>query len=167
MVTDSGILYTIEGLAAGVLMITTVYLVVSSTMVFTPGDTHIIDMQLEQLGNDVLAIMDTPVKFGEPSPLELYVMEHDITNFSVHFLLLANTASQPGFGKVKFNSTIYYRKGANIGSYHFTDSGDIITGREHMVKVTRRVFVADSSKLPSGPDIRPQSVLMEVTLWRD
>lgn len=167
MVTDTGVLYTIEGLAAGVLMITTAYLVVSSTMVFTPGDAHIIDMQLEQLGNDVLATMDTPVKFGEPSPLESYVMEHDITNFSSNFLLLANTVSQPGFGKIKFNSTIYYRKGTNIDSYHFTDSGDIITGREHMVKVTRRVFVEDASKLPSGPDPRPQSVLMEVTLWRD
>jgi len=62
---------------------------------------------------------------------------------------------------------VYYRKGEDIGFYHFTDSGDAITGREHMVKVTRRVFVKDATSLPPGPDVRPQSVLLEVTLWRD
>jgi len=51
MVNENGVLYTIEGVAAGVLMITTAYLVVSTTVMFTPGDSHIIDMQLEQLGN--------------------------------------------------------------------------------------------------------------------
>jgi len=83
MVNESGVLYTIEGVAAGVLMITTAYLIVSTTVVFTPGDTHIIDMQLEQLGNDVLASMDTPIEYGEASPLELYITEHDTANFPI------------------------------------------------------------------------------------
>ncbi len=60
MVNDEGQLYTIEGIAAAALILTTVYLVLNSTMVFTPGDTHVYDMQLEQIGNDVLAVMDQP-----------------------------------------------------------------------------------------------------------
>ncbi len=168
MVNENGVLYTIEGVAAGVLMITTAYLVVSTTVMFTPGDSHIIDMQLEQLGNDVLASMDTPIRYGDPSPLELYITDNDSSGFSNHFLLYANTAAQPGFGRIKFNSTVYYRKDADVGSYHFSDSGDIMTGREHMVNVNRRVFVKDyTNPPPPGPDDRPQSVLLEVTLWRD
>ncbi len=61
---DEGQLYTIEGIAAAALILTTVYLVLNSTMVFTPGDTHVYDMQLEQLGNDVLAVMDQPTYVG-------------------------------------------------------------------------------------------------------
>ena len=60
MVDDRAQLYTIEGVAAAFLMIVTAYLVVSSTTVITPQDVHIIDMQLEQLGNDALVVMDTP-----------------------------------------------------------------------------------------------------------
>ncbi|NYT07821.1 MAG: hypothetical protein GKC05_06165, partial [Methanomicrobiales archaeon] len=44
---DSGQLYTIEGLAAAVLMVVTAYLVISTTTILTPQDVHIIDMQLE------------------------------------------------------------------------------------------------------------------------
>ena len=77
MVNESGILYTIEGVAAGVLVITTAYLVVSTTMVFTPGDTHIIDMQLEQLGNDALAMMDTPDNATAISNLSAIVENKD------------------------------------------------------------------------------------------
>ena len=48
MVTTDGQLYTIEGIAAGILMITTAYLILSTTSIFTVGDTHISDMQVEQ-----------------------------------------------------------------------------------------------------------------------
>ena len=58
--SDGGQLFTIEGIAAGLLMILTAYLVVSATSVYTAGDTHISDMQLEQIGSDTLKIMDTP-----------------------------------------------------------------------------------------------------------
>ncbi len=49
MVNSDGQLYTIEGVAAGLIMLFTAYLVVDATSVYTPGDTHISDMQLEQL----------------------------------------------------------------------------------------------------------------------
>ena len=65
MVTDEAQLYTIEGISAALLMVITAYLILSSTSILTPGDTHISDMQLEQLGNDVLKMMDTAEEFDE------------------------------------------------------------------------------------------------------
>lgn len=43
-------LFTIEGVAAAILMVLTAYLIINSTYLLTPGDTHISDMQLEQTG---------------------------------------------------------------------------------------------------------------------
>ena len=60
MVNNSARLYTIEGVAAAIIMVVTAYLVISTNTILTPQDTHIPDMQLEQLGHDALVIMDTP-----------------------------------------------------------------------------------------------------------
>ncbi len=59
MKNSDGQLYTIEGFAAALIMITTAYLVVNATSVYTAGDTHISDMQLEALGSDALTMMGT------------------------------------------------------------------------------------------------------------
>ena len=70
MVREGAQLYTMEGVAAGLIMLLTTYLVLGSTSVYTPGDTHITDMQLEQVGSDILKIMDTPTNLtsgGIPS----------------------------------------------------------------------------------------------------
>ncbi len=56
----TGQLYTIEGVAAGLIMLLTAFIVVGTTSVYTPGDTHISDMQLEQLGGDALHMMNIP-----------------------------------------------------------------------------------------------------------
>ena len=48
MVTDDGQLYTMEGVAAGMIMLFTAYLVLGATSVYTPGDSHISDMQLNR-----------------------------------------------------------------------------------------------------------------------
>ena len=48
MVNDAGQLYTMEGIAAGIIMLLTAYIVVSTTSIYTAGDTHIPDMQLER-----------------------------------------------------------------------------------------------------------------------
>ncbi|MDD1667770.1 MAG: hypothetical protein LUO96_04810, partial [Methanomicrobiales archaeon] len=61
MVRDGAQLYTMEGIAAGLIMLVTAYLVLGATSVYTPGDTHITDMQLEQVGSDILRVMDTPL----------------------------------------------------------------------------------------------------------
>jgi len=63
MVTEEGQLYTIEGITAAILMVLTAYFILNSTSILTPGDTHISDMQLEQLGNDALKMMDTAKSF--------------------------------------------------------------------------------------------------------
>ncbi len=69
--SEEGQLYTIEGIAAGLIMIMTAYLVVSATSVYTPGDTHISDMHLEAVGTDaVIRVMDTPESKDEKSPLQ-------------------------------------------------------------------------------------------------
>ena len=60
MVNCEGQLYTMEGIAAAILMVFTMYLVMSTATTYTPGDAHISDMQLEQLGNDALLMMSTP-----------------------------------------------------------------------------------------------------------
>jgi hypothetical protein len=65
MVNEEGQLYTMEGVAAGIIMLLTAYIVVSTTSIYTTGDTHIPDMQLEQLGSDVLAMMDTRDAHGD------------------------------------------------------------------------------------------------------
>ncbi len=64
MVNDRGQIYTIEGVTAGIIMIVTAYLVLSTTTIFTPGDVHITDMQLEQTGNDALAMLDSPDSYN-------------------------------------------------------------------------------------------------------
>ena len=53
MVREDGQLYTMEGIAAGLIMLLTTYLVLGSTSVYTPGDNHITDMKLEQVGSDI------------------------------------------------------------------------------------------------------------------
>ena len=67
MKNSDGQLYTIEGFAAALIMIATAYLVVNATSVYTAGDTHISDMQLEALGTDALKVMDIPVSRDEHS----------------------------------------------------------------------------------------------------
>jgi hypothetical protein len=171
MVNDHGILYTIEGLAAGILMITTAYLILSTTSVYTPGDAHITDLQMEQLGNDVLAIMDTPLRDGEKSPLQIYIETNNQSDFRQQFVNLSTRHASAWKDDIKFNASVYFHKnGGTIDYYPFTDLNNIsgnLTGSEHMVKVTRRVLVNDTTLMPNGPDDRPQSVLLEVLMWRD
>ena len=177
MVNDSGQLYTIEGVAAAILLVFTAYLIISTTNILTPGDTHINDMQLEQLGNDVLAVMDLKEKYGmgnayetKESALESYIMTHNIGDFGLRFNTLVNERYEgPDPRPLSFSAEIWYRKADNsLASYPFGNSRQE-TGTENSVKVSRWVHL--SGKPPGTPeDMRPdipQSVLLEVTLWRD
>jgi len=171
VVENDAILYTIEGIAAGILVITTAYLIISTTTIYTPGDTHISDMQMEQLGYDVLAVMDIPRTDVENSPLETYVQADNTTGFREDFLRLATANAQNWDEDIKFNAVIYYRKpDGTIDYYPFSDSGNMtgnLTGSEHLVKVTRRVFVTDTTNISPPLQVRNQSVLLEVLMWRD
>ena len=72
MRNTDGQLYTIEGIAAALIMIMTAYLVVSATSVYTAGDTHISDMQLEALGTDALKVMDARSHLSKPPAAGYY-----------------------------------------------------------------------------------------------
>ena len=94
MENTGGQLYTIEGFAAGLIMIMTAYLVVNATSVYTAGDTHINDMQLEALGSDALRMMGTPVNVSmnsvDTSPLRTIIENNDAGTFRTMFLNLTN-----------------------------------------------------------------------------
>ncbi len=67
---EQGQLYTMEGIAAALIMLATIYLVINATSVYTAGDTHISDMQLEALGSDALMMMDQAPDSSMESPLQ-------------------------------------------------------------------------------------------------
>lgn len=180
MVNESGQLYTIEGFAAALLLVFTVYLILSGTNILTPGDTHINDMQLEQLGNDALAVMDLSETYGtgdpytaKKSPLENYVMTNNYTGFKEVFNKTVNEQYDGNDTRtLSFSADVLYRDGSNnIASYHFADS-NLVTGTENAVKVSRWVHLSGKPNnlgAPENSDMRdaPQSVLLEVALWRD
>ncbi|MCQ8893959.1 MAG: hypothetical protein NQU46_04940 [Methanolinea sp.] len=170
MVNTEGQLYTIEGIAASVLVMTTIYLVLSTTTILTPGETHVYDMQLEQLGNDILAVMDlnqTWVDNGygyAKSPLQCYIEKDDGPGFGHRFLTLGKqTIGEENVAEINFIAIVTYRSGANINTYIFNSTRDY--SRERAVKVTRWVNVNDNHS-NSHLDNRNQTVLLEVLLWR-
>jgi hypothetical protein len=171
VVNDSGQIYTIEGLAAGVLMIVTAYLIVSTTTVFTPQDVHITDMQLEQMGNDALAMMDTPNELAsdgssEMSDLENYIASDNYTGFKQQFLGYVNETTGTSTDKFRINASLFYRDDTGVNSYAF-GPGDAYY-REDAVKVSRWIYLPNS--VTSHPPYKRegnQSVLLEVLLWRE
>lgn len=171
MVDESGQLYTIEGVAAAILMVFTAYLMLSSTTLYTPGESHVTDMQMEQLGNDALAMMDTSDGFYDSSPLEDYIhgdSANDKLYFTQNFTGYLDTTKSGYNENFKFIANVSYRDDLNnsIGTYTFTQLGTY-TGREHTAKLTRWVFVPNSNNVNSRLEARNQSVLFEVLIWRD
>lgn len=174
MVGDSASLYTIEGLAAGLLMIATAAIVLQSVSVYTPGDTHIDDMLLEQLGADALAVLDMPVEPGGETQLELLLNSGDGgAGFHDAFYPLLRERSFAPDDPVQYNATISYRVVADdrVKQLAFTSSADHTasapyTGYDPAVRVTRWVHL--DSMHPFHPPVpkREQMVLLEVILWR-
>ena len=168
--TDGGQLYTIEGFAAALIMLITAYLVVNATSVYTAGDTHISDMQLEALGTDALKMMDTPVSSEVKSPMQDIIENLDATNrttFKTMFLNYTNVSGAGPIHDIQFNATYTCRY--KIVNVKPTDSFAIIhsrnlTGGEHTVRATKWVIV-DKQECDGGSD--PRAVLVEVLLWRD
>lgn len=174
MVSESGQLYTMEGIAAGILMLTTAYLVLSTTSVYTPAETHISDMQLQQLGDDALQVLDIPLVRLNESELERTVREYDTANFTSRF---GGLVTMNGTSNVNFIARIYSIDGSSGTVRHepvlFAQSTPIITGRERMVKVSRLVvlrkdatYAINTTAYAGLLDDRYQSVLLEVSLWR-
>ena len=171
MVNTDGQLYTIEGFAAGLIMIVTAYLVVSATSVYTAGDTHISDMQLEQLGSDALKIMATPASTGEISPLQKIIevtpVGTDNATFGKMFGNLTNSKTGFGTDHIQFIASVSYRnKTDDSVSIYRLNSTRNLAGGEHAVRTTKWVIV--NKKLPpSAPFAEDRAVLVEVLMWRD
>jgi hypothetical protein len=169
---EGGQLFTIEGIAAGLLMILTAYLVVSATSVYTAGDTHISDMQLEQIGSDTLKIMDTPVMKDGKSPLQEIIEVTPVgvgnATFGTMFLNLTNNRAGSSRDHIQFtaNYTCRIGPGTEIASNPLSYSRNL-TGGEHAVRVTKWVVVNKNVCGNNFFPVQDRAVLVEVLMWRD
>jgi hypothetical protein len=163
-------------------MIMTAYLVVNATSVYTAGDTHITDMQLEALGSDALKMMATPdnttMYIGDNSSLRLILENNppDGEKFKAIFLNLTNNRSgaMPDY-YTKINSTMDYIQfyanytcrdsNNNVNTTNTISYSRNLTGGEHTVRATKWVIV---NKDICGNVVKQnRAVLVEVLLWRD
>jgi hypothetical protein len=166
MVDCDGQLYTIEGVSAGLIMLLTAYIVLGGTSIYTPGDTHISDMQLEQLGSDALRMMNTPVNGTmTESPLQSMIETNNGAGFTTTFLNYCNNMTGSHAENLQFSASVTYRNinDGQIESYPLAASRNL-TGGEHAVKVTEWV-IAD--KKFTGSNVQKnRAALVEVLLWR-
>ncbi len=162
MVNDLGQLYTIEGVAAGILMVVTAYLVISTSTVFTPQETHITDMQLEQLGHDALKLVNTPGEDGTLSILNQSIRNNPPVDFKTPFSQLLNSRIHAGDDTLHYNVTLYYRDGNEVKQKQFADDGSGYY-RENAVKVTQLVKIGNDA---SDPDLWDKIILVEALIWR-
>jgi hypothetical protein len=169
MVNAGGQLYTIEGVAAALIMLLTAYLVVGATSIYTPGDAHISDMQLEVLGSDALTMMDTPPNSTVmQSPLE-QMIESDSYGGGRFKGMFMNYTNVSGFGPkhdIQFSANYSYEGPGKTVMSAAINSSRNLTGGEHAVRVTKWVIV--NKKLPPATGVlERRAVLVEVLIWRD
>ena len=169
MMNSDGQLYTIEGFAAALIMIITAYLVVNATSVYTAGDTHISDMQLEALGTDALKMMDVaPNSSATNTTLKDIIENLDAgkrTEFQQTFLSYMDMQGAGPIHDVQFNATYTCRNSDNTTAMYPLTSSRNLTGGEHTVRATRWVIVNKAVCDSVVPQDR--AVLVEVLLWRD
>jgi hypothetical protein len=182
MVKEQAQLYTMEGIAAGLIMLLTAYLVLGSTSVYTPGDTHITDMQLEQVGSDILRVMDTPLNLtGSLAPartdLELMVNRTDNASFYRNFTTtyLCNPKSvakevSVGCSDLQINASIWYVSNSNaLGTYLLPNpSAGPFMASGPGVRVTHWIQTNWRPGNTGTSDMRAeaQDVLVEVVMWK-
>jgi len=188
MVNDRGQLFTIEGVAASMIMLFTTYLVLGATTVYTPGDSHISDMQLEQIGSDALNMMNTPSNCTSTScvsQLQQIVYESDYPatnttasiNFNTTFLNYVNNRTGPISDNLHYYAVVTFRNitnpsNSNSTSSYYLASNRNLNGVEHPVRVTEWVLIGPPNfpngiNFPLNAAATPRAVLVEVLLWRD
>jgi len=186
MVNDLGQLFTIEGVAASMIMLFTTYLVLGATTVYTPGDSHISDMQLEQIGTDALNMMNTPSNCTSTScvsTLQQIVSETDTnlsaanSTFNMIFLNYVNNRTGPISDNLHYYAVVTFRNitnpsNSNSTSSYYLASNRNLNGIEHPVRVTEWVLIGPPNfpngiNLPLNAAATPRAVLVEVLLWRD
>jgi hypothetical protein len=167
MVTsDSAQLYTIEGFAAALIIVITAFLVLNATSVYTAGDTHINDMQLEALGTDALKMMDTPVSSAQISPLQEIIEETPVngTKFNTMFMNYTNVSAAGPKHDIQYSASYTCRNSDNSTTSTPISYSRNLTGGEHTVRATKWVII-NKQVCNIGPI--PRAVLVEVLLWRD
>ena len=169
MTNSDGQLYTIEGFAAALIMILTAYLVVNATSVYTAGDTHISDMQLEALGTYALMTMDTNESQLSMSPLTSIIQNGttaDNASFGTKFGSLINNKIQSGSDHIQYTASYSYRNTMdNSVNRAFIFASRNLSGGEHSVRATKWVVV--NKQLPGDGSVQNRTVLVEVLMWRD
>jgi primase-polymerase (primpol)-like protein len=173
MVNADGQLFTIEGIAAALIMLVTVYIVVNTTSVYTPGDTHINDMQLEVIGTDALKMMNTPPSntFGGRSPLEIAVENRDGNAFYQFFNSSLNNRTWSRSDTIHFMANVtYYKRADRIVNSTLLNRSRPLYGGEHAVHISQWVMVKGNDLDPDwsmDEKDRRHAALVEVLLWRD
>jgi hypothetical protein len=166
MRNTDGQLYTIEGFAAALIMIATAYLVVNATSVYTAGDTHISDMQLEALGMDALKVMDIPISKDEPSMMQEIIENGNHLAFGSNFSYLINNKTGQKSDHIQYSASYSYRNTTdNSVSSAFIIASRNLSGGEHAVRATKWVVV--NKQLPGDITVHDRAVLVEVLMWRD
>lgn len=168
---DSGQIFTIEGIIAGLIMLSTAFAVVSSVNIYSPGDAHITDMQLSSLGNDALLMLDTPETPDEMSLLAEIagaVGEGDQeaaearNRFESAFgeALAMGTGATVIVDSIGYDASVFYRDTATgtICSYPLGESGESIP-RQSSVGAGRLVIAEF--------DGNERIVRVEARLWRE
>jgi hypothetical protein len=186
MVDADGQLFTIEGIAAALIMLATVFIVVNTTSVYTPGDTHVNDMQLEVIGSDALKMLNTPENGSVgKSPLVVMVESNDAEAFNKSFTAILNNRSGAQPDTIQFDADITYmvnfgpRKGA-MNTTNFSHSAHgVLFGGEHAVHTSQWIII-DNWNVTGGNNVFPEqcgsgslacagkhAAVVDVYLWRD
>jgi hypothetical protein len=173
-VNADGQLYTIEGVAAGLIMLLTAYIVVNSTSVYTPGDTHISDMQLEVTGSDALLMMNTAANVSPDgtlgkSPLQQMIESNDQIGFGRAFNSTLNNRTDGSRDRIQFMTNVsYVRPDNTVNSTTLLNMSRPLTGGEHAVRVSQWVVVEKRFPDCSIPACSGKhAVLVEALIWRD
>lgn len=172
MVNSEGQLFTIEGIAASLIILMTAYIVVNSTSVYTPGDTHISNMQLEVLGSDALTMLNTPQSGAYlKSPLQEIVEQNDAARFSTMFNDTVNRRAGNTQDKIQFLANVtYVTKDGVVNNTLLSASSRALRGGEHAVRVSEWVIIEKNQFPGPNPLVyqnRKHAALVEVLLWRD
>ena len=165
MVNSEGQLFTIEGIAASLIMLMTVYLVLNTTSVYTPGDTHINDMQLEVIGNDALKMLNTPQNgVAVKSPLAEIVEKDDSATFYTLFKNTLNNRTGSQSDTIQFMANVSYVNSTQMVNSTPLAMSRPIYGGEHAVHISQWIIV--DKKFPDTATGK-HAALVEVLLWRD
>ena len=175
---ECGQLFAVEGLIAALIMITAAYLAFGAVIPQSNADMHVSELQLKQMGDDMLYIMDLPDGNAGAGYLESVIY-----NTSPNRGSSANAAAREGFNATFTN---YLRKstGAAVNQdtlrysaaiYCVDDSGEVVKlpfvnygenfGRNPAVCCARYVAADDWGLV--GQSSSDTAVRLEVLIWRE